>query len=402
MPIHLITGIPGHGKTAQAVKLLIEANAENAKLVAAGKTPRPIYAAGFDGLEDGLAEPLDDPTNWCHRVHIGNGADGKPLWEYKSNLPHGALVFVDEAWKWFGHLQGASRDTPTHILGLAEHRHWGLDFVWTAQGVGQMYPFLRPLVSPHWHTVRKFGTQQIDLYKWEELCEDVKSQASRDRANKVVTVLPSSTFGKYKSASEHTIKARLPWKVWLIPVVIVVALVAAFYAWKSLTPEAMAARAKAPEAGLPADGARSHGYNATEAGKAPTMTPAEWVERLKPRFPGLHGSAPVFDDRPILSTPRRHCIISGEGHDDQCNCYTEQGTPLRTVHPKECRQVARWGEYDPFRAEPEPGIPYEKAEPELVQVAPPSGSRAAPEMVGTAEMGTVQGRKPATLRASGG
>lgn len=400
MPIHLITGIPGHGKTAQAVKLLMEANAENAKLVAAGKVPRPIYAAGFDGLEDGLAEPLDDPTSWCRREHIGNGADGKPLWEYKSNLPNGSLVFVDEAWKWFGHLQGSMRDTPSHVLGLAEHRHFGIDFVWTAQGVGQMYPFLRPLVSPHWHTVRKFGTQQIDLYKWEELCEDVKSQASRDRANKVVTVLPSQSFGKYKSASEHTIKARLPWKVWLIPVVIVVALVSGFYAWKSLTPEAMAARAKAPEAGLPADGAGSLAYNPSASGDAP-LTPEQWIERLTPRFPGMHESAPVFDGREVLSTPRRHCIISGEGSDQRCNCYTEQGTPLREVQPGVCLEVARWGEYDPFRAEPEPGTPYERDEPRPVASEVPAGGRGSPEMVGTSEMGSVQGRKPATLRASG-
>lgn len=394
MPIHLITGIPGHGKTAHMVKMLIEA---------AKKGDRPIFAAGIDGLEPGLAQDMPDPTRWCSAVSFEPrrfDQDGKELFDYKPNIPEGSLVFVDEAWKWFGHLSNASRQqTPQHVLGLAVHRHFGIDFVWTAQGPNQIYPFARPLIEQHWHCVRKFGTQAIDLYKWGELVEDVKSQGMRDRAERDTTTIPSETFGKYKSASVHTIKSRLPWKVWLIPVFLVAAAALAVYVYQLLSPSAVAeSLAPGQAAGLPAAGPGNGTSKASNADQKP-LTPEEWIARVTPRFPGQHDSMPIFDGREVKTEPRRFCVQVDLGTHIRCQCYTEQATPLDAVPRSVCMLAARHGEYDPFRA------PFAESGQGFGTVddtrGPPSmrGANGDPGQVGNPRQGEVWGKSPDTLRA---
>lgn len=142
MPIELFTGQPGNGKTALMMERLLEE---------AAKGERPIFASGIDGLQPGLASVLEDPRDW-------------------KSVPVGSLIFVDEAWKWFGHLHDATRQaTPKHVLDLAEHRHQGIDFIWTTQQPNQLYPFVRGLIGSHHHVVRRFGTKLIDVFSWGEL-----------------------------------------------------------------------------------------------------------------------------------------------------------------------------------------------------------------------------------------
>ncbi|MGY0331520.1 hypothetical protein [Xylella fastidiosa] len=73
MPIHVITALPGGGKTAIMVEML-EAEA---KIGA-----RPLFAAGIDGLQPGLATVLDDPSQWNAKDAYGNYV-----------VPDGSLVF---------------------------------------------------------------------------------------------------------------------------------------------------------------------------------------------------------------------------------------------------------------------------------------------------------------------
>lgn len=385
MAIHLITGIPGHGKTATLVKLLREAAEREQAKAARGEPARPIYAAGIDGLQPGLAEPLEDPTKW-------------------RDVPEGSIIFVDEAWKWFGHLHDASRRAaPPHVMDLAEHRHYGIDFYWTSQGPGQIYPFARPLIGPHWHCVRKFGTLAMDLYKWGELVEDVKGQAMRDRAEKDTTLIPKQSFGLYKSASLHTYKPALPWKVWMIPACIVGFILAAWIAYRTLSPDAMAAKltGEAASGGAAAAFVDLASPEPSSERRRKPLSPEEWLQRVTPRFPGMHESMPIFDEREAAAVPRRFCVISGEPDRQVCNCYTEQVTPLRDVPPGVCVQVARWGEYDPFRAPPEaddrggPDAPGERQPRRAV------GTATKPGDVGSPAQGQVWGVQPETLRASG-
>lgn len=344
MPFHLITGIPGHGKTSLMMEMLAEAVERNNKHLASGKPQlvvngqelieRPLYAAGIDGLVDGLVNVLEDPTRW-------------------QDLPDGSLIFVDECWKWFGHLDDArGKPPPHHVQGIAEHRHKGMDFIGTSQGPRQIYPFMRPLIGPHWHVVRRFGSQLIDVYKWGELAEDPQSQGMRERGEKQVRTLPTKQRPLYKSASAHTIKTKIPKKVIVGALVALLALPIAVFAIKSLDPRAIAAGATgAPETAPAVDGATT--ADGPKGSKAKELTPEEYAAQLLPRIAGVHGSQPIFDGRQARTTPATYCVISGAELETKCRCYTEQVTRILDVTELVCREWARYGRYDPYRGPPQ-------------------------------------------------
>jgi len=341
MPIELFTGQPGNGKTA----LMMERLVDEAK-----KGERPIFAVGIDGLQPGLATPLDDARDWNKR-DLQTG-------EYV--VPNGSLIFVDEAWKWFGHLHDATRQaTPKHVLDLAEHRHRGLDFVWTTQQPNQLYPFVRGLIGNHHHVVRRFGTKMIDVFSWGELNEDIKSSAKRELAQRKTRLLPSSVFGAYKSAEVHTIKARLPLKVLAVPVLLVAAVVLGWWAVSVLRPDAFAETITGKET---ANAAQAASPSAPVPVAQGSVAGPKWESRTAyaldhlPRFGTMPWTAPVFDQRGITADPQLYCMSSLEGEvadgarrEPSCTCLTEQGTRYELSQP-ECRTVARHGmPYNPYR-----------------------------------------------------
>lgn len=339
MPIELFTGQPGNGKTALMMERLVQESQRG---------ERPIFACGIDGLQDGLATMLDDPRRWNEKDGAG---------EYV--VPNGSLIFVDEAWKWFGHLHDATRQqTPRHVLDLAEHRHRGLDFVWTTQQPNQLYPFVRGLIGTHSHVVRRFGTKMIDVFRWGELNEEIKSSAKRDLAQRTTRLLPSQIFGQYKSAEVHTIKPRIPWKVMALPALAIAAVVLAYFAYAMLKPSAMAATAAQ-------EGSQSASADATPVSSRSSdakpheirwKTATEYAKDHLPRIASMPWTAPVFDDRNATADPLLVCMSSKDGLDGEgkhqagsCTCITEQGTAYDISQP-ECRTLARRGPvYNPYR-----------------------------------------------------
>lgn len=360
MPIDLYTGQPGNGKTALMVERL---------MAEAKKAERPIFAAGINGLAPGLATVLDDPTRWNEIdptvagtcvCGIDFDADGRPIPRpphAHTLVPDGSLIFVDEAWKWFGHLHNAgNQKTPKHVLALSEHRHRGIDFVWTTQQPNQLYPFTRGLIAEHSHVVRRFGTSMIDVFKWGELNEEVKSQAKRDLAQRDTRLLPKASFGQYKSASEHTIKAKIPFKVLALPALVLGAAVAAYLAYQSLKPDAYAERFMGQGQSAQAD-ATAPATTAEQRSDAPRFKDAtDYARKHLPRFGSMPWTAEVFDQREVTADPAVICMSSLAGVDAQgdpkeasCTCLTEQGTAYDLSQP-ECRTIARRGPvYNPYR-----------------------------------------------------
>ena len=354
MPIELFTGQPGNGKTALMMERL---------LAEAAKGERPIFAAGIDGLQPGLATVFSDPREWnaikpgqrctCHDTENSGPCDAHAI-------PNGSLIFIDEAWKWFGHLHDATRQaTPAHVLGLAEHRHRGLDFVWTTQQPNQLYPFIRGLIGNHHHVVRRFGSKFIDVFSWGELNEEVKSQPKRDLAQRKTRLLPSAAFSAYKSAEVHTIKARIPLKVLAIPGLVVAAGIAAWLAVGMLRPDAFAENLtgnKSPNAAPAASAAIPVSTGQSERAARNWETPTDYARAHLPRFGTMQWTAQVFDERAVTADPQLYCMSSpgGEAADGtwkaaSCTCLTEQGTRYQLSQP-ECRTVARHGmPYNPYR-----------------------------------------------------
>jgi zona occludens toxin (predicted ATPase) len=360
MPIESITGKPGNAKTAFLVdRLMTEAQ----------KAERPLWAAGIDGLVPGYAQILKDPRQWnaVKDGHTCTCNDTEDASECTAHVvPNGALIFIDEAWKWFGHLHDATRQaTPPHVLQLAEHRHRGIDFIWTYQSPKQIFPFAREMMAEHRHLVRKFGTNFCDAYDWQELQEDVKSPAKRDAAQKTVVAIPKRTFDKYKSAEVHTIKRKLPAKVYAIPIMIVGGLALGWFGLQQIMPSSVSGRLAetATESADPATapGGSSQASPNGESGPEAPITAAEYAKRHLPRFASMPWTAPVYDDRPITAEPELYCAVSRAGLDGQgvhspgrCRCYTEQGTRY-DIAEGECRRVAERGTpYNPYRAKRQP------------------------------------------------
>jgi Zonula occludens toxin len=341
MPIELWTGQPGNGKTALMMERLVQE---------AEKAERPLFAAGIDGLQPGLAAVLEDPRDWNKR----DPQTGEHI------VPDGALIFVDEAWKWFGHLHDATRQaTPRHVLDLAEHRHRGLDFVWTTQQPNQLYPFVRGLIGSHHHVVRRFGSQLVDVFSWGELNEEIKSQAKRELAQRKTRFLPKEVFGRYKSAEIHTIKARIPFKVLALPAMVIAAAVCGWIAYNSLRPSAYAASLTGTEAAIAAQAATPPAGAPVGQGDKPALkyaTLTDYARAHLPRFGSMPWTAPVYDDRPVTADPQLYCMSSypgenakGEWKDLSCTCLTEQGTRYE-ISQAECRTIARYGTpYNPYR-----------------------------------------------------
>src|SRR5690606_4896090 len=109
---------------------------------------------------------------------------------------------------------------------------------------------------------------------WGELNDDVKSSAKRELAQRSTRTLPAKVFDAYKSAEIHTIKARLPWKVLAVPVVLVGAGVAAWLAFSMLRPDAFAERITGKEA-----------PNAAVAASGQSSVPVSQSDAREPRWP---------------------------------------------------------------------------------------------------------------------
>lgn len=353
MPIDIFTGQPGNGKTSFMMERLV---AEAKK-----KNPRPLWAGGIDGLAPGLASVLKDPREWnavkpgctctCDDTENEAPCDAHIV-------PNGSLIFVDEAWKWFGHLHDATRQaTPLHVLKLAEHRHRGIDFVWTTQMPNQLYPFVRGLIGTHTHVVRRFGTQFVELFRWNELQEDVKSLSRREMAVRTTSTLPKANRDKWKSAEEHTIKASIPWRLAVLPLALVVVVVAGVVVYKRMQPDAVAESATGTSGapGLPGARLGTNGLSNAEADVMYT-SPAAYVAAMTPRVEHLPASAPIYDGRMVQQYPETYCVESGAGRNAQgdwseggCTCYTQQITRI-PMHPDACRKIARErGDFDPYR-----------------------------------------------------
>jgi len=262
------------------------------------------------------------------------------------------------------------------VQKISKVRHYGMDFLLTTQDPCNMSAYVRRLVDKHVHTIRKFGTQVVQRYTWGRCIDDPYSR--REQKNAVVDVgtLPSKVFELYKSSQLHTMKRRIPMKVYLLGVAVVVALVACvmvpvmLHRMQKKSTEAVAGGSLVkPNAAPHAD--------AVDASLRHTDM-AKW---MRPRVAGLPWSAPMFDKLEVQAQPRLYCVESND--DGRCLCDTEQGTrydvPLAT-----CHQIVHGGLYNPFAPPSSPADASSQKDQVAAQrdrreaALPPAGHAEAP------------------------
>lgn len=322
----LLTGILGSGKTLRAVQLMNAAIEEGEK----------VYQAGFKGLTVPGVIDWEDPRKW-------------------QELPPGAILFVDEAQKWFG--ERRSGYAPDYLKAMNTMRgEEGVRMVLLTQHPKYLDSHIKDLVGCHEHLLRESGKLSSKLYRSDEIMEDPRSPRGRSKADQETFRFPIETAGKmYVSAnSPHTIKYRMPAVVKKAILIGGTGALLLGGTWFFLFRSAYADVAGAEEQGAAATlgeptASRSGGSDparTTTATRVAMQTGEDYVAAITPQVQDVPWSAPAFMARPVVSDPHVYCMST----ENSCRCVTEQMTRM-VIRDDVCRDIARWGEpYNPFKA----------------------------------------------------
>jgi len=119
--ITIITGVPGMGKTAMLVHMLLKNEKEHFNA-------RPVFAMGINSLllDHVPAPPVDEWTE--KRV---SPEDPNLFLDYY-NFPPNSILVIDEAQRVFRSRSSGTKPPP-HVTALETHRHTGLDIILLTQ-----------------------------------------------------------------------------------------------------------------------------------------------------------------------------------------------------------------------------------------------------------------------------
>lgn len=212
MPITLVTGTPGAGKTLYTVQLLVE------KL---HKQGRRIFhnISGLDLRE--LAKIGVNPF-MIHAV----GDDGPFEWfEY----PDGSMFIFDEVQRQYPPRNTMSK-VPKFISEYETHRHRGMDFYFITQGPRLIDRHLHDLITRHFHLYRAFGMKRSQVYSWNAVNPNPNPAQTKKNSVNAQFAFPKKMYRLYKSASLHTVKREIPWKIVVYSVGAVLLVSVAIYA----------------------------------------------------------------------------------------------------------------------------------------------------------------------------
>lgn len=381
MGMILVTGQPGHGKTAWAIDHAFKLKKEEG---------REIYAAGikdFDYARAGFTH-LAEPEKW-------------------QDLPDGSVILLDECYTVFPNRNPGAK-VPEHVEAMARHRHRGFDFILIAQQGLQLDPFLRGLYEQHIH-VRQTSIikSKTKLKRWTQYQSNVNGACN----DSVDWVRPKYVFDYYTSTTKITTKRHMPmWLRWLL--LGLVFLIVVLVGMKWYFTGKVAGYERENEGTQQAAGRGSDFEGPRTAADRSFATIADYATAHLPRFPTMPWTAPIYDQRPPVSQPALYCMSSRAGTDANgqhseagCTCLTEQSTPY-DIAPAECRRIAfAGGVYNPYK---QPSLPPVNLPPPEPQIAPVERPRPAPDAASAgdeglqiAKYGSMRGKEHATFQFSG-
>lgn len=323
----LLTGQPGHGKTAYGLVRARKFKEEGREVYAHGIKDLDYERIGF--------HRLDEPKDW-------------------ESLPDGSVVLLDECYTTFPNRNPASK-VPEHVEALARHRHRGFDFILIAQQGLQLDPFLRGLYDEHIHVRKQWGTRKTNLRRWDSYQGNVKGACS----DVETWIRPSEIFTFYTSTTLDTNKRRLPmWVRYLLIALalLMLVLLVVKHRYSAKIAEATATQEAAKLARDRASGVTGGGTTTGAAVARAFDTPAAYATAHLPRFPSMPWTAPIYDERMPVAQPELFCASSlagldaqGEWSDASCTCVTEQATKY-DIPDGVCRRLASQGPvYNPYK-----------------------------------------------------
>lgn len=310
MPIKLWTGNTGASKTADMIASALKFKEAN--------PDRPVFQYNIDSCDPSVATELtlEQLQNW-------------------KELPPGSLILIDECNE--DGIFPPDRGFPEPwVKDLIKNRREGMDFWITTVHPSLMSPYVRRLVCEHVHRVRKFNTKIVQRFTWGRCMDNCEKDMAQKTAVSGVGTLPSHVYSLYKSANAHTMKPRVPLKVYLLGVAVVVGIAAAIFVpivLKRAQHNNIAAISGGKKDGQTQTATLDQGLRVTDY--------AKWLE---PRVAGLPWTAPAYDQQTVKSQPRLFCIAVDDGRTE---CITEQGTHVE-VPVATARLIASQGVYNPF------------------------------------------------------
>ena len=315
--ITLITGVPGSGKTVQAVDILLD-------MVGT----RPVFADGVPELKI-EHQPCPPVNEWTEHAEDKSSATGTKV---SFTFPPNSIVIIDECQRVF-RPRNASAKVPDEVAAFETHRHLGIDFILITQHPTLLDANIKRLVGRHIHVrVTALGRYR---YEWQQI-GDPDSKASRELAHTTRYKLPKRAFSQYKSAELHTRhKTPIPKAVWVILLCVLALGGMGYYIKGSMAKKFGPAKLDNPT-GQPVL------VSSQPAQTEKVLTAKEYVEQFKPRITGLLHTAPAYDQvtKPVEAPIPIGCVERKKTGD--CRCYDQQGNHYQTT-PAVCKTVLEAG-----------------------------------------------------------
>lgn len=304
----LITGEPGGSKTLNTIKMICEGELYQ---------NRPVYYFGIKELTlDWNELSKDDVQKWFE-------------------LPENSVIVIDEAQYHFPPRRTGT-EQPTPVLEMSTHRHRGYDLFIITQHPTLIDASLRKYVGQHFHYERPFSTNNPRRLQFQTCANDPQDYHARQTAVTEKVKLDKKYFGVYKSAEVHTHKFKVPKKVIMVGVAILLFCAGLFHFYGRMTDKYASPQVEQTKV-------------ETVAPVAIDPEPKEidydnyWV----PRVAGLPHTAPAYDGLNVpVTKPMPQCIIRESTR--ECVCYTQQATKMDVPHSV-CYDIVRNGFFDPSR-----------------------------------------------------
>lgn len=315
--IVLVTGLPGAGKTLFTLDW-VKRKSE--------KEMRPVFYARIKGLTI-PGWQLIDPFKWM-------------------DCPANSIIVIDECQQaedpsdpksptLFGVRQRGATP-PAWAAALEVHRHRGVDLVIITQDPMLLDAHDRKLVGLHFHVKRTFGLQRATVHEFNGCRPNVAQ--SQTGSVRLEWSYPKDAFAYYQSAEVHTVKARVPTRIWVFLSLPFLIVGICWYAYVrfldpnkevSTDPQSLAAQTASSAASAPP----------VSAVNAP-LSAAQYLAKFEPRVEGLDYTAPAYDDLTKVSTVPypAACVAAG----DRCACYSQQAT-LLDIDDDLCRSIVARG-----------------------------------------------------------
>jgi hypothetical protein len=303
---NLHTGLQGHGKT-----LLTLHHVEKLRI----ETGRKVFYSGIRELtldwEEFGAPSADKEKPWF--------TDPSKWYE----LPDGAIIVIDEAQRLF-RPRGTGAAVPPYESAMETLRHKGHTLFLITQMPKLVSSHVRSLSGVHRHVMRKFGSSWVTMHEWA----GVRDNCDKSRKDSMETQLrfPKALFSAYKSAEIHTVKFSVPWKLWallLLPLVAIAGFWWIFYGRESARKVVPAS--PAVNTSLQAQTGSASASGGSGRDRAPQTVQSLYAS-FQPRIAGLPFTASRYD---ALTDPVRVPVIVGCWQSASAGfCFTQQGTRI--------------------------------------------------------------------------